>query len=299
MNEYRSRGITITRMLHLLGIPESTYYRKRSMIHLKRGRKNSQTTCLSVGNDIVRIPDTQILLVIEELLEREFVCYGYRKVTKYLQRSGYIINRKKVFRLMKENDLLNHTYNYRSPARRVADPIVTVNAPNEIWEMDIEYIYIQGENRTTYFFAMIDCFTREVVGKYLGYHCTSDDVKKAMDFAFLDRGIERISHVRIRSDNGTQFVSRTVELFLSSSNIAHERIHPATPKDDAHIESFNSILEKEVIRRFEFSSFEDAENTISRFIAFYNNERLHSAIDYRTPREAYEKWKENIIEGTA
>ncbi len=296
MNEYRSRGITVTRMLHLLGIPESTYYRKRSMIHLKRGRKNSQTTCLSVGNDIVRIPDTQILLVIEELLEREFVCYGYRKVTKYLQRSGYIINRKKVFRLMKENDLLNHTYNYRSPARRVADPIVTVNAPNEIWEMDIKYIYIQGENRTTYFFAMIDCFTREVVGKYLGYHCTSDDVKKAMDFAFLDRGIERISHVRIRSDNGTQFVSRTVELFLSSSNIAHERIHPAAPREDAHIESFNSILEKEVIRRFEFSSFEDAENTISRFIEFYNNERLHSAIDYKAPKEVYEEWKESIIE---
>ena len=67
-----------------------------------------------------------------------------------------------------------------------------------------------------------------------------------------------------------------------------ERIHPATPKEDAHIKSFNSILEKEVIRRFEFSSFKDADNTISRFISFYNNERLHSAIDYRTPREVYE-----------
>jgi putative transposase len=107
MNEYRSKGITVTRMLYLLGIPESTYYRKRSMIHLKRGRKNSLTTCLSMGNDIVRIPDAQILLVIEELLGREFVCYGYKKVTKYLQKSGYIINRKKVFRIMKENNLLN------------------------------------------------------------------------------------------------------------------------------------------------------------------------------------------------
>ena len=85
-----------------------------------------------------------------------------------------------------------------------------------------------------------------------------------MDLAFLDRGIERI--------------------------------HPATPKEDAHIESFNSILEKEVIGRFEFSSFENAENTISRFIEFYNDERLHSAIDYKAPREAYEKWKESIIE---
>ena len=46
-----------------------------------------------------------------------------------------------------------------------------------------------------------------------------------------------------------------------------------------------------MIRRFEFSSFEDAESTISRFIEFYNNERLHSAIDYKAPREVYEKWK--------
>ena len=73
----------------------------------------------------------------------------------------------------------------------------------------------------------------------------------------------------------------------------------ATPKEEARIESFNSILDKEVIRKFEFSSFEDAENTISRFIEFYNNERLHSATDYRTPREVYEKWKENIIEESA
>ena len=162
--------------------------------------------------------------------------------------------------------------------RRVVESIVSVQKPNDVWEMDIMYVYIHGENRTAYLFAIIDCYTREDVGKYIGYHCSSQKVKMAIDFAFLDRGIMQIKNVRIRSDNGTQFVSRIVELFLSSCNIAHERIHPATPKEDAHIESFNSILEKEVIRRFEFSSFEDAENTISRFIAFYNNERLHSAM---------------------
>ena len=140
--------------------------------------------------------------------------------------------------------------------------------------MDIKYVYIQGENRTAYLFAIIDCYTMEVVGKHIGYHCTSQDVKMAIDFAFLDRGIMQIKNVRIGSDNGTQFASRIVDLFLSTRNITHERIHPATPKGDA-------------------------ENTISRFIAFYNNERLHSAIDYRTPRELNEKWKENIIKGSA
>ena len=80
-----------------------------------------------------------------------------------------------------------------------------------------------------------------------------------------------------------------VEQFLSSSKIEHERIPPATPRADAHFESFNAILEKEVIRRFEFSSFGDADATINRFVEFYNNERLHSAIGYRAPKEVYEE----------
>ena len=103
------------------------------------------------------------------------------------------------------------------------------------------------------------------------------------------RGLENISGIRMRSDNGTQFVSNTVENFFSMMNIPHERIHPATPKEDAHIESFNSILEREVIRRFEFESFEEAESVIDRFVDFYNNERLHSAIGYITPGEMNKK----------
>ena len=69
--------------------------------------------------------------------------------------------------------------------------------------------------------------------------------------------------------------------------IGHERIHTATPKEDEHTESFNSMLEKEVIRKFEFDGFRDAEQTISRFISFYNNERLHSGAGYISPRQAY------------
>ena len=297
ISAYRSSGMNISGILVLLKIPGSTFYFSPPTVHTESGRKRSSVTEKITASGILVLSEQQLLQDITDLPGREFVCYGYKKVTKYLQRSGYLINRKKVFRIMKENRILNYTYNYRSPAKRVVESIVHVNAPNEVWEMDIKYIYIHGENRTAYLFAIIDCFTREVVAKYLGHHCTSSDVRRAMDFAFMDRGINAISKVRIRSDNGTQFVSRIVELFLSSSNIAHERIHPATPKEDAHIESFNSILEKEVIRRFEFSSFEDAESTIDRFIAFYNNERLHSAIDYKAPREVYERWKEKLIEG--
>ena len=299
ISEYIDKGLPKSRILVLLKIPRSTYYHSSPALQLQRGRKRSLTTEKLSGSESIAVTGDQLLEEITDLLSGEFVCYGYKKATRHLQRSGYQINRKKVYHILKDNHLLNHRYNYRSPAKRVVESIVRVRSPNEVWEMDIKYVYIQGENRTVYLFAIIDCFSREVVGKHLGYHCSSRDVKMAMDFAFLERGIQAISKVRIRSDNGTQFVSRMVELFLSSQSIEHERIHPATPKEDAHIESFNSILEKEVIRRFEFSSFEDAMGTIERFIAFYNNERLHSAINYKTPKEVYEECKENIIEGSA
>ena len=96
----------------------------------------------------------------------------------------------------------------------------------------------------------------------------------------------------MRSDNDTQFICNTVENFFSMMNIPHERIHPATLKEDAHIESFNSILEREVIRRFEFEMFDETKSTIERFVDFYNNERLHTAIGYITPRERNEKCME-------
>jgi putative transposase len=79
-------------------------------------------------------------------------------------------------------------------------------------------------------------------------------------------------------------------------NIPHERIHPATPKEDAHIEPFNSILEREVMRRLEFEGLEEAKSTIGRYVDFYNNERLHSAIGYITPWEMSRKCMEKIQE---
>ena len=147
--DYRSRELNVSRILTLLKIPRSTHYYSPPSLQIRNGRKASMVTGRSTDTRIMEITDEQLLLDITGLLGREFVCYGYKKVCKYLQRSGYIINRKKVFRLMKENNLLNYTYNYRSPARRVVESIVSALKPNETWEMDIKYAYIEGTERHT------------------------------------------------------------------------------------------------------------------------------------------------------
>ena len=295
-DEYIGRGLNISVTMGLLNLPRCSFYRREYRIaeHGKRGRHYSMFTVKETGSDAVVVDNDHVVNEIGKLLSGEFVCYGYKKVSKYLNRSGYSINRKKVFRLMRDNNLLNHSYNRRKPVIRVVQSMVEVYGPNEVREFDIKYVWISGESRNAYLLAMIDCFTREVTGHYLGYHCTGNDVRNTMISAFDNRGLHEISGIRLRSDNGTQFICNTVESFLSMMNIPHERIHPATPKEDAHIESFNSILERELIRRFEFETYDDAESTINRFVDFYNNKRLHTAIGYITPREMNEKWmKEN------
>ena len=288
---YIAKGVPVTDALNMLHIPRSSFYSTPSTSPSRAGRADSMHTVRRNGRETLYLTNGEVVEEMRAVLSQEFVCYGYKKVTKQLQREGFVINRKKVRRLMAENRLLNHSYNRRSPVSRVVESKVIVSAPNQVWETDIKYVWIAGEERNAYFLGFIDCFTREAVKHYFGLQCRGDDVREAMMQAFHERGIGSIGNVRIRNDNGTQLVCRTVEQFLSMMNISHERIHPHTPKEDAHIESFNSILEREVIRRFEFESFGDAEATVGRFVEFYNDRRLHSAIGYCTPREVYEKWK--------
>ena len=117
-----------------------------------------------------------------------------------------------------------------------------------------------------------------------------------MMIAFDQRGLDSISGIRMRSDNGAQFICNTVEKSLSMMNIPHDRMHSAKPKEDAHIDSFKSVLEMEVIIRFEFESFEESKSTIGRYVDFYNNERLHSTIGYITPCGMNRKCMEKIQE---
>ena len=84
------------------------------------------------GNSTVIIDNSTVVNAIEELLSGEFICYGYKKTAKYLNRHRYIISRKNVRRLMSKNNLLNYPYNQRKPATRVINTIVNESGANQI-----------------------------------------------------------------------------------------------------------------------------------------------------------------------
>jgi putative transposase len=161
-----------------------------------------------------------------------------------------------------------------------------------MWQFDIKYIYIEGENRFAYYLGFIDVFDREIVNYYLGYKCTAKNLKVTLEEALKFRGIkEREDLLIVRSDRGTQMTSIEFSRYIGEDEkLIHELIPPHTPDKNAYIESFNSILEIEGLQRVSFRNFEDAYSMILRFIDHYNNRRLHGSTRYLPPSEFREKY---------
>lgn len=100
----------------------------------------------------------------------------------------------------------------------------------------------------------------------------------------------------LRSDNGPQFISSLFEETCNNLKIEHERIPFKTPNKNAHIESFNNILEHECLACNEFETYAEGYKAVSEFIKFYNEVRIHSGINYLSPNEFYLKTLLNLID---
>jgi putative transposase len=310
VQRWNDKGLSVLKATKVLCFPRSTYYSnlklgKGNQMEVKecckKGRPYSRTTLRFIysDNDVrkVSVDDKALLEEILNLFSNEFVCYGYHKVTWFLRRNGYEINHKKVYRLMKEFHLLRpKLVKHGVNMRRVKEYKVEALRPDEVWEIDVKSLYIHGERRNAFLCSVIDCFTREDLAYHFGRHCLKEDVLRVLEEACKMRNIS-FSNVllRVRSDNGSQFISRLVKSYLESIGIEQEHIDVATPQENGFIESFHSIIQSEFNERFEFDTIEECRQKLKEWITFYNNERIHSAIGYRTPRECHEEYMKNSL----
>ena len=177
---------------------------------------------------------------------------GYIKLKHYLKRDyGYCVNKKKVYRLCKKHKLLLPLRKKKKWRNRKICSNRLITGPNQLWEFDIKYGYIHGENRYFFFLGFIDVYSRKIVSYYTGTSCTAKDMVFTLDTALKKNNISSENKLTIRSDHGTQMKSFAFREYLSSKNkmqIDHEFIPPSTPNKNAHIESFNSIFETEFLQ---------------------------------------------------
>ncbi len=297
-----SQGYPVRKVLQAAQINASTFYYER-----KEGKRGKCASEFTLRKDGSWVTNAEVIQDIENLLRQEFVDYGYLKVTHWLQdRKGYLINKKKVYRLMKESKLLNpKLFVMRSPRVWVEELVPKPDSIFKHLEVDIKYLYVHGKRQNVMQVTVIDVLSRWVMGYYLSHSVTN--TKVVMLFKRIFSHYKTPATVYVRNDNGSQFIANKVRAFFSNNQVVQEFTKPATPEQNAHIESFHSIVEKLICYRYTFETFAQLWHTMHRFIHFYNTERIHSGVDYQSPLEFIQErmpgfnasvWADCLIDNT-
>jgi len=270
-------------LLSWANMPSSVYYYKNK--DGKPGVKPSSHTSMLDGT---QQENALVIEQIKDILSQEFCCYGYENVTGELRRLDYIINEKKVYRLMSEQNLLLGKVIRTSGKRKfVQHRKIQAAYPMEYLCLDIKYVYVHGEKRNFYLLTIIDVFSRKIVDQIFQKSIKQIDVINAFRRINNEYGIKGVT---IRNDNGSQFIANNVKQYLRTAEANQEFTHIATPEENSYIEAFHSIVQREVIERYEFAGFYDAKQTLFAHRIWYNTRRFHTAIKM-TPEQ---KWEQNI-----
>jgi putative transposase len=236
------------------------------------------------------VSDEQIKEWLMELLEGEEHVYGYKLLAQHLHNErSLILNKKKSYRLCEELGILQQQREKTNKHPRRLPRNRTVAGINELWQMDIKYGYVPGRERFFFVLSIIDVFDRVVVGQYRGRVCEAKHAVQTLYRALQERLKPGDSLPTIRTDNGPQFVSKLFGDTCESLEIVHERIPPRCPNMNAYIESFHSILERDLFNRTEFMTFEEAYDALDRYMDFYNNRKMHGSLK-RMPPAKFSKW---------
>jgi putative transposase len=163
--------------------------------------------------------------------------------------------------------------------------------PHEHWHIDVSYINICG---TFYYLcSILDGCSRYIVDWEIGERMTETDIE-----ILLQRAREKYPDARPRiiSDNGPQFIAKDFKAFIRICGMTHVRTSPYYPQSNGKIERWHGSLKSECIRPGTPLSLEDAQRMTGQYIERYNNQRLHSAIGYVTPKDKLEGREQQIFQ---
>jgi transposase InsO family protein len=199
------------------------------------------------------------------------------------------------YRAMKEEKLMEKRQ--RKPKTPQKKPEIKPDGANQVWSWDLTYIGLGPI--FVYLFAIIDVFSRKIVGTHLGFNARVESMKKAWDNALAHEGLIGIvgapNMPTALSDHGIQMAKKTAKQFFKELGIKQLFARYKTPTDNAWIEAWFRILKYDWLRYKDYVSFDQLKEIIEQFIIVYNTQRYHGAIGYVTPEQKHSGQAEQIL----
>jgi putative transposase len=212
-------------------------------------------------------------------LAREKPRFGYRRLHVLLRRGGEPVNHKRVHRVYREAGLMLRRKK-RKHCVRVGRPLVARTSANQEWALDFVHDAVAC-GRTIRVLSVVDAYTRECLALEVDTSFASRRVTRVLEQIVAERG----QPAAIRCDNGPELTSRYFLAWCVERQIELVHIQPGKPTQNAHVESFHGRLREECLNLSWFQNLFDARRKIATWRKECNEERPHSSLGYRTPRE--------------
>lgn len=257
--------LSVVRQCELLGISRAGYYYQ------------------PVGEDT----ENQQLMRLIDAAYTELPFYGYRKITLYLRKQGYLVNKKRIQRLMHIMGLAAIVPQPNLSKPHPDHPIypyllrgVKILRVNQVWSADITYIPLQ--HGWMYLVAIVDWFSRYILAWEV-----SNTLETDFCLVALDRALRQATPEVFNTDQGAQFTSTLFTSRLQQARIAISMDGRGRALDNIFIERFWRTLKYEEVYPNDYPSLLVGRQNLQRYFTFYNDRRFHQSLDYRTPTDVY------------
>jgi putative transposase len=237
--------------------------------------------------------ETEVKSAIQDVVA-EWPTYGYRRVTKQLQRQGWDINKKRVHRLMRKMGLLvktkrkarkttNSEHDFPRYPNRVQD--LEIVHPDQVWVSDITYIRLRDE--FVYLAVIMDVFTRSIRGWHLGR-----SLDQSLTLIALDRALAGHKPQIHHSDQGIQYAATAYIQMLRAVDAEISMAEIGEAWQNGYAERLIRTIKEEEVDLSEYECYNDAVFQLGRFLTdVYMHKRIHSSLGYLTPAEFEEQWR--------
>jgi len=257
----RRYGVTVEKALDLVRMTRATFYRGSS----------------------ARPEEEQLKAEIRQVALSQ-AAFGYRRITATLRRRGWRVNPKRVYRLYRQMNLQRPTTKKGRRGRQRPVPFTPTEAtfPGQVWALDIiEDKLVSG--RKLRLLNVLDLCSRYGLGSLVEHSITGVLAARHLEGLFLRHGAPRV----LRRDQGPEFEAKVFQRLLGTWRVKDEPVPKAQPYDNGHMESFHGSLREELLDAELFYSLEEARARVGNWLNWYNRERPHQSLGYRTPGEMW------------